>query len=135
MSRIVRPSRAFSLLETVIASFVFLVVVIGLMGVWQTHSKGIAKARSVLIANELSERVMERCVAARFEKIPLLNGYTETMNIEFVIKNVTITNQFVATVIVSDQSANIRNVIVRVEWTDATGPRNIELHSQLHSQA
>lgn len=130
-----RRHTGMTILETVIAAFIFITTVVGLLGVWATHSRAIGKARSILIANDLSERVMEQCVAARYERVNEFDGATEVFDVEFIIQGVTITNQFTSTVTITDQSPTIRNVVVRVEWTDTTGARNIELHTQLHSSA
>lgn len=130
-----RRTAGLTILETVIAAFIFIVTLVGLMSVWATHSRAIGKARSILIANELSESVMEKCLAARYERVDEFNGETEVVDIQFVIKDVPITNQFTSIVTVTDASPTIKTVVVRVEWQDTTGDRFIELHSQLHSSA
>ena len=130
-----RRHKGYSLLETVIACFIFITVLIGLMGVWNTHSKAIGKARSMLIANELSERVMEKCLAARYETLPRFHSETETFEVEFLIKGQRIVNTFTTLIEVSDEGPEIRNIKVTVSWEDTTGPRKIELHSQVHRSA
>lgn len=138
----------FSLVETVIAAFIFITTVAGILSVWTAHSRGIAKARMVLVANELSEQLMEECVAARFQNVELLSdavtGPKPPVEIDFMIKNRPLKAVFYPNVTVVDRltvglEVVIKEVRVEIEWTDstnATGDRSsVVIISELHRDA
>ena len=143
------PNKAgFSLLEVVIASFVFVTTVVGLLSVWTAHARGISKARMVLVANELGEQKMEECVAARFQHVRELvtdpNNPPPPTRLEFIIKDRPVNAEFFTVVTVNPPpggpSTTIVEVIVEVEWTDSTSTqvderRSIRLITELHEQA
>ena len=61
-----RRRRAFTLLEVVIASFIFVVVLGALVTVWVHHDRAQSDTKGRLIAGLLAEETMERCVASGF---------------------------------------------------------------------
>ena len=139
-----RNQKGFSLLETVIAAFIFITTVAGVLSVWTAHSRGIAKARMVLVANELSEQLMEECVAARFQNVSLLHdtspGTKPPVEIDFIIKDKPLKARFYTIVTVTETVPDlIKEVRVEVQWTDSTnasGDRSsINIVTELHSSA
>lgn len=134
--------RGYSLAEVIVAAFVFITTVAGVLSVWTAHARGIAKARLSLVANQLGEEKMEECMAARYELVPQLNdpppGTAPPIEVDFMIKGRPLIATFYRSVTVSDLVPNeIRQVKVRVEWTDSTnqavGDRShVEFVTELH---
>ena len=151
---------AFSLLEVVIASFIFITTVIGILSVWTAHARGVAKARTVLIANHLGEAKMEECLAARYEHInelvtpapPATLDSDQTTTVDFVIRDREVNVEFITVVTVRDLGGKfvpdasdssitpIKQVLVEVLWSDSTTTqaddrRSIRLLTELHHEA
>ena len=134
--------RAYSLAEVIVAAFVFITTVAGVLSVWTAHARGIAKARLSLVANQLGEEMMEECMAARYERVNELNdpppNATPPIEVDFMIKDRPLVAKFYRSVTVSDLvPGEIREVKVRIEWTDSTnqvmGDRShVEFVTELH---
>lgn len=137
--------RGFSLLEVVIAAFVFMTTVAGVLSVWTAHARGIEKARMVLIANQLGEELMAECMAARFEHVEQFHdpppGSAPPVEVDFVVKNKPLSAKFFRSVTVTTLTpGTIKEVRVRVEWTDSTnstdgGSSSVEFVTELHESA
>jgi Tfp pilus assembly protein PilV len=147
-----RSKRGFSLLEVVIAVFVFMTTVAGVLSVWTAHARGIEKARMTLVANQLGEELMAECQAARFELVDEFHdpapGSDPPVEIDFIVKDKEISAKFYRSVTVTEiVPGAIKEVRVRVEWTDATTPhadltnynpdhfRHVEFVTELHESA
>lgn len=136
--------KGFSLAEVIIAAFVFITTVAGVLSVWSAHAKGISKARMTLVANELGEQIMEECIAARFQHVdqfhqpdPLANPPIE---IDFIVKDRQIFAKYYTAVTVTEIVPDfIKEVKVSVQWTDSTNQKDandrssIDLVTELHS--
>lgn len=138
--------RAFSLLEVVIAVFVFITTVAGVLSVWTAHARGIEKARMTLIANQLGEELMAECMAARFELVSQLDNVTGPappplpVEVDFIVKDKPLSAKFFTSVEVTDLTPTIKQVKVRVEWTDTTNSKagsrsSVEFITELHESA
>lgn len=135
-------SRGFTLLEIIIAVFVFLTTVAGVLSVWSAHARGIAKARMALIANQLGEDKMAECIAARYQLVDQFNdpppGTEPPIEVDFLIKNKPLKAEFHRMVTVTELVPGaIKEVKVRVEWRDTTNQAmddrsHVEFVTELH---
>lgn len=138
-----KRSPGHSLLEMIIAIFVFLSIVVGLMGIWSTYAVAIGKARSILVATYLGERVMETCIAAKFANIDLLaTNFPQQLNTRALIRGNLLETKYDIEVAVDPNgpapSPELKDVVVTVTWyekmADHSENRTLEFHTMLSSK-
>lgn len=135
-------NRGFSLLEVIIAVFVFITTVAGVLSVWTAHARGIEKARMTLIANQLGDELMAECLAARFEHVDEFSdpppGSKPPVEVDFIVKDKPLKAKFYTMVEIIPRGTTIKEVKVRIEWTDSTNPggdddrSSVEFVTEIH---
>ncbi len=116
-----RRNRGHNLLEMMLAVVLFSTVVVFLIGVWSTYARAIGKARSVLVATYLGEQLMENCIAAKYANIDLFAGaYPQTVTTRALLRGEEVLTEYVTSVAVMNQTADIKAVTVTVEWEEKT---------------
>ena len=135
-----RGTRGHNLLETILASILFAVISVALLGIWGMQARAMHKSKNVLLAAFVAERTMEECVAAGFDRVEDLYPQPPVPN---VININTRSNtgsaaiEFTTSVTVGahpTDSTNQKTVEVRVDFTDSTGDRSVSYHTALSRQ-
>ena len=65
-----RQTRGLSLLETLLATFMFVTVMISLMDVWVAHSRAFDKTQGQEVGSFLCQRVMEQTLSSGYNVVP-----------------------------------------------------------------
>ena len=135
-----RDGKGHSLLEMVLAIFIFLSIVVGIMGIWSTYALSIQKARSVLVATHLGEKVMESCIAAKFANIDeLALSYPQDIVTRAKLRGTNIDVKYNLQVIVHPSiSPETKDVEVIVTWSEkmstSTQMRDLSFNTMLSSK-
>lgn len=123
-------TRAFSMLETLLASILFSTVMTFMMAVWVTHAKAIDKSQDQQVAGALAQRIMEMQRARGFQAT---NVTSQSFQIERTMRGVTQEATFWYSVYVNDgpsvNGPTYKNVLVRVAWEDQTGNHTLDVES------
>lgn len=134
--------RGHSLLEAVLASMIFAVVAVLLMGVWDMQFRALSKSTEKVVASYLAERVMEDCIAAGY-RVMLGEGDYQPLYqvpVELRVRSRTRAGQkeavYVATAKV-ERHVNFPTdpqifVTVNVAYKDSSGPNSITYATALH---
>lgn len=141
-----RKNRAYSLLEMLIAGFIFATVAVALAGVFSYHYRAIGTSRLFLVAQHLARTRMEECLAAGGQKPGLLtsallfdDGGTPTVvDVEFVIQDQEILTQFsIATSVVPSAGPPAGHLLctVTVSWNEANRTRNVKYCASISPRA
>jgi type II secretory pathway pseudopilin PulG len=131
--------RGHSLLEMILAAILFSSVAVGILAVWVMQHKAITKSGNVLVAQYLGERLMEECIAAKFEGVDFLAGPTSDMNLREVVKNqpkvVVYKGNIIVTPIQVQPGLNdTKLVVVNVSWEGNDGISSIEYRTYLQEK-
>lgn len=141
-------SWAFNLLEVTIAAFIFSAVSISFVGVWGQQVRALEKSRHLMVATFLAEELVEESMAKGYNQTKLtpqpedietdtITMTTETRNAQGVDQWDTINVDYTWTREVrlppnSDpDNDKIKQVIVKVNWTDTTKTGEIVLETLL----
>lgn len=74
--------RGFSLLEIIIAAFIFLTMVTTLTSMWSLHSQAQMRSANLLVAADLADLEMERTLALGYHNAVAANGsYSQTWEV------------------------------------------------------
>lgn len=129
-----------SLLEMILAAFLFSSVAIGILAVWVMQHKAITKSGNVLVAQYLGERLMEECIAARYDGVDSLAGTTPDMVLAEVVKGETKTVTYKGTIEVqpitvnSDVPDDTKLVTVTVTWDSNDGMSNVQFRTYIQEK-
>lgn len=138
----------YSLLETLVASFIFLFVVVAITTVWVWYGKAVAVSRYVLVGTQLGEQVIEQCMDAGFEHVDELatpvntaTGGTGTplppgIKLKTTLRGQVVEVEYHTVVKVTKPvgSPALKNVAVEVSWEDEKGPEVIKFETVLFHQ-
>ena len=132
-------SHAFSLLEVVIAAFIFSFVSVGFLSIWGLQARSLEKSRHVLVATLLAEELIEEAMAEGYNQLPVSGPENFDVDMEFETKGdlaewTTIEAHYVRTRTVLDEDTAddlLKRVMVVVSWEDSTGPHEITLETVL----
>lgn len=132
-------SSGHTLLEMILAAILFSTVAVGILSVWTMQHKAITKSGNVLVAQYLGERLMEECLAAKYDGVDSLAGPTPDMNLNEVVKGITKTTVYRGNIAVSNLpvSTGINNgklVVVTVTWESGDGKSSIEYRTYLEEK-
>ena len=131
-----RGTRGHNLLEAILASVLFAIVSVALLGIWGMQFRAMSKSQGVLLASFVAEKTMEECVAAGFDRVEDLYPQPPVAN------NITIDTRsrtgsaglvFTTTVTVAPHPSDPlqKTVVVRVAFTDSTGDSSVTYHTAL----
>ncbi len=126
------------LLETVVASMIFISVVVVLATVWAWYGKAVASSRYVLVGTQLGEELIEQCVGAGYERVEQLvttGGTPREVTLRTRMRDqwVEVTYRTVVEVEM-DSGDELKRVRVCVSWEDETGPEEIAFETLLFNQ-
>ena len=116
-----KSNRGHNLLEVILASMVFSVLMVLFSGLWAQYYKGQAVSRNHLAASGLGRKVLEEHLSAGYNACP--DGYVETGNITSSTRvrgrdaNCVFNYQFES----HDRGVDFRSLTVTVTWSDVTG--------------
>ena len=127
LSRDVKSSAGFNLLEVVIGAFLFSTIAVAFLGVWGMQARGLEKSRHNLVATMLAEQMVEEAMAAGYERAKDQEPTPIKMETEFrdktgawsVIPVEYTTEQTVAPIGDPDED-KLKLVTVKVTWEDST---------------
>jgi Tfp pilus assembly protein PilV len=144
-----RHTSGHNLLEAIIAGFIFAVVTVALMGVWDMQFKAMLKSKETAVASFLAEQIMEECIAAGYEEVGnLYPAAGEPIEIRSRTKKGESITVYLVEVKINQRYNNVskaweaeihpdstqRNVVVVVSYNDSTSPnpRTIQYHTVLN---
>ncbi len=122
--------RGFSLLETVMAAFIFLTALALIAGVWPAYSRAAAKNAGYLAAMDIASQEIEVSIAQGYDGVGDRSGDVVVTNI---VEGQSVDRQFHYEVAVSDVTPTLRDVTVTVTWTDLTGDQEIRFETLITS--
>lgn len=129
-----KKTRAYSLLELVVAGFIFATASVALAGVFSYHYRAIGSSRLFLVAQYLARNRMEETLAAGFDKAPLFHDaapdpYTVTFN----IRGEEIDTEFrvLTTVVPGPAPPGHLSCTVEVSWDESNRTRNVRYNASL----
>jgi hypothetical protein len=140
-------AKAYSLLEMVVAGFIFATVAVALAGVFSYHYKAIGSSRLFLVAQHLGRSRMEECLGAGYLRAPqLADGANPpaVFDAEFMIRDQPILARFtIATVVVEGPDVpglgppdeGPLNCTVTVSWEEANRTRNVRFSATISPEA
>lgn len=132
--------KGHNLLETILASMLFAVISVALLGIWGMQARAMLKSKNVMLAAFVAERTMEECVAAGYDRVEDLYPQPPTANtININTRSNTGSAAIVFTTLVTvnahpTDGTNQKTVEVRVDFTDSTGDRSVSYHTSLSRQ-
>lgn len=136
------PSRpkAYSLLEMIIACFIYSAVAMALAGVFSYHYRAIGTSRLFLIGQHLARDRADECVAAGFLRAQQLdNGGVPPppVTVEFVIRDQVIQTAYtIATDVALDPNPpGHRMCSVTVSWAETNRIRRVRFCAELSPEA
>lgn len=131
-------SRGFSLLEVVIAAFIFSFVSVGFLSIWGLQVRSLEKSRHMLVATLLAEELIEESMAEGYNLLEVGGPNHFDVDMEFENKGdrldwTTMKASYERTRLVQEIFVNpddsIKRVTVVVKWEDTSGPREITLET------
>ena len=118
------------MLETLLASLLFTIVMTFMAAVWVTHSKAVDKSQDQQVAGALAQQVMEMQRVLGFQAT---NVTSQPFQIERTMRGVRQEVTFWYAVYVQDgpmtTGPTYKNVVVRVAWSDRTGNHIMDVES------
>lgn len=118
------------MLEILLASMLFTLVMTAMMSVWVTHARAIDKSQEQQVAGALAQRIMEMQRALGYQATNLVS---QPFEIERTMRGVTQKATFYYDVTVTEQPVvtgpTYKNVQVKVHWKDSTGNHTLLLES------
>lgn len=111
---------AVTLLEVVLAIFIFLLVLIISLGFWSTTARLIGQSRVRLLANHVAAQAMEKAREAGYDGVDGMQGQGSYL---FKVELRGRESHFVIgyDVNVVEVDSNLKSVQVKVSWGDAEG--------------
>ena len=120
-------SRGESLIEILIAVFVFVTAFLMLLGVFPASNRAVARARNMNFATQVAERVMEDQVAQGYSGV---TSNTGNVTIQSINNGNNVTTVFSYSVAVTDvASLNLKDVMVQVTWNQDDGVHTCRLET------
>lgn len=114
--------RAVSLLEVVLATMLFTIVLVLSLGFWSTCSAMIARSRSRLMGTYVAQQMVERAQKAGFEDVDDMAG-SGSFDIEAKLRGRRANYRIGYTVTVVDVDDDLKSVQVEVKWSESGGIR------------
>lgn len=118
------------MLEVMIASVLFTLVMSAMMAVWVTHARAIDKSQEQQVAGAVAQAIMEQ---QRNKGYQAVNITSQPFYVERTMRGVTSSARFDYTVTVGAQAytwgPTYKNVVVNVTYRDTTGPHTFMLES------
>lgn len=132
-----RVKNGFSLLEIVIATFIFLLMVTTLSSMFAVHARAQMRSGNLLVAADLADLEMERTLALGYHDAHATTGtYTQTWEVRGVPVTHTYTTRVNITVIIDPTIPvgggylpGFKVVEVTVEYDDANGSDQKKTHT------
>lgn len=131
-----RNQRGFNLLEVVVASLIFVTVLVFMLGLWTAYHSALTQSRHRLVANGLARSVMEQRVANGHGA---LNSIIDDPQVQEIVSNSQIRGRqlqtkfetrFLATDPGGPNTA-LRRITVTVSWEEDTGEKSLTYESCL----
>lgn len=115
-----RTFKAVTLLEVVLAIFIFLLVLVLSLGFWSTCARFIGQSRVRLLANHVAAQTMEKAREAGFDEVDAMQGAGSYL---FKVKLRGKESKFVIgyDVNVVEISETLKSVQVKVGWGEKQG--------------
>ena len=118
------------MLEVMIASVLFTLVMSAMMAVWVTHARAIDKSQEQQVAGAIAQAIMEQ---QRNKGYQAVNIASQPFFVDRTMRGVTSVAEFRYTVTVGTQpftwGPTYKDVTVNVSWTDTGGPHTFMLES------
>lgn len=120
----------------ILAALIFSMVAVGILGVWEQQYRAVSKSGAVLIARYLGERLMEECVAAKYDGVDSLAGPTPDMFLNETVKGDQVTTVYsgnidVQNIQVQPGVPDTKLVVVTVSWKGDAGISSITYRTYL----
>ena len=106
--------RGHNLLEVIIATFIFLTLVVVTSGLWISYSRSIAKSRDHLVATHLGKTIIENAVDAGFDSAVSDGPSTLEMELETDGRVTKIPYTYSTTV--TRPEAGLKRIIVSISY-------------------
>lgn len=114
--------RGVSLLEVVLATMLFTVVLVISLGFWSTCSAMIAKSRSRLMGTYVAQQMVERAQKAGFDEVDEMAG-SGAFDIQAKLRGRPANYKIGYTVTVVKVDDDLKSVQVEVKWSGTGGIR------------
>lgn len=128
--------RGFNLLELVIGLMIFSTVSIALLGVWSSYYQMMGKSRSLLVATNLAQHIMEQQIALGWQSMDVPAGPGTILTMEQAVEGEITRVDYQYSVEVTDNSApgsiGLKQVVVFVSWKDSSGRREVRAETMLY---
>ena len=105
-------SSGHNLLEVIIATFVFLIIVVFSSGLWTTYARSIVKSRDHLVATHLGKSVLENTVDQGFESAQSGGPFVLSMKVETDGVEQQIPYNY--SIVVTTKSTGLKRIVVNV---------------------
>ena len=124
-----KQSRGHNLLEAIIASFVFLIMVVFSSGLWITYSRAIVNSRDRLVATHLAKNVLENVVDLGFDSARSEGPFVLTVELE--TDGVAVEIPYTYSTVVTLQESGLKRVLVQVAYEFKDKVSEVELETLL----
>ena len=124
------PPRGFSLVEVLVAAGIFTIAVLAMVGMWSLQARSIDLARNVLAATTLCEHELESTLAQGFTGAVTRSG---TQTLSTLVNGVAVQRSFAYTVTVTLLGSSLKDVVVRVQWSEGGATHEVALEDALAS--
>lgn len=125
-SRVSRTRRGLTLIEVIVALALFVIATLAMMSIWPVQARAVDLARNVLTATEIGERELEAVLAPGFPQVVNRSGSQTVMA---SVDGNPATATFTYTLTVTSVSTFLKDVIVRVEWTEGGVKHEVALET------
>lgn len=125
-----------SLLEMIVASLIFVSVVVSVTSVWVWYGRAVGLSRYVLVGSQLGEELIEQCVGAGYHHVDALvtpTGTPRKITMRTKMRGQVIEVVYNCVVKVEDSSP-LKRVSVEVFWETDGGPEKIAFETLLFRQ-
>ncbi len=125
--------KGLSLLEVVLATAIFSIIMVGTSGAWFVHQRAINNTSARTTAAFLGLQELNRCVASGYASLAVATQPTQ--NIEIVNQQNGRSSKAIyqsTTTIQQDPDTNFKRIYVQVAWQEARGVQSLNYEVYLH---
>ena len=124
-------TKAFSVMEVVVASAVFAISVLVLFGIFPISARSVRQAEQRMMASHLADNRLQLCRSSAFsdlqDQAPQLN------TVLFRHQDEVVTGEFRVQQVVTDLTPKLKNVEVIVRWDSDRRHQELRLETQVAS--
>jgi prepilin-type N-terminal cleavage/methylation domain-containing protein len=121
-----RAAHGFSLIELLLGLAIFTTAFLMILGVFPTSVRSIHQGRGIMLGTHLAQKHLEATLSQSFST---MGNSSQTESIISVVNGNMQVLTFNCQVLVTDVTADLKNVRCQVSWIDGAIPRTVNLET------